>query len=214
MCNLVTLKASVDEVASAFGARRPLTNAQPGDVYPGGQGFVVREDGGTRTLDAMTWGFPVRLKHMKATSKPKPVNNARDNKLMSFWRTWFTNPAQRCLIPFTAFAEAEGEKGRMTRTWIRPTDQPLAACAGLWRTSDEWGDCYTMVMVDATKELFHVHDRMPVILQAADHDRWLRAEPADAMMLVTQYPAKRLIVERTDISWFSRKPPTGSPTLL
>ena len=29
MCNLVTLKASVAEVASAFGARRPLTNAHP-----------------------------------------------------------------------------------------------------------------------------------------------------------------------------------------
>ena len=40
MCNLVTLKASVDEVASAFGARRPLTDAQPGEVYPGEQGFV------------------------------------------------------------------------------------------------------------------------------------------------------------------------------
>src|SRR3546814_8541248 len=95
MCNLVTLKASVAEVASAFGARRPLTNAQPGEVYPGGQGFVVRDDAGTRALQSMTWGFPVRLKHMKPTSKPKPVNNASDDKLMTFWRTWFTNPAQR-----------------------------------------------------------------------------------------------------------------------
>ena len=215
MCNLVTLKASVAEVASAFGARRPLTNAQPGDVYPGGQGFVVREDGGARALEAMTWGFPVRLKHMKPTSKPKPVNNARDDKLMSFWRTWFTNPAQRCLIPFTAFAEAEGEKGRMTRTWLSVTDQPLAACAGLWRRSDEWGDCYTMVMVDATDELFHIHDRMPVILHAADHDRWLRAGTEEAMKLVAKYPADLIAVERTDIHWFSRKaPPAEAPGLF
>lgn len=215
MCNLVTLKASVAEVASAFGARRPLTNAQPGDVYPGGQGFVVREHDGARTLQSMTWGFPVRLKHMKPTSKPKPVNNARDDKLMTFWRTWFTNPAQRCLIPFTAFAEAEGETGRMTRTWLSVADQPLAACAGLWRPSDEWGDCYTMVMVDATEELFHLHDRMPVILHAADHDQWLRAGPEDAMKLVSQYPAERLAVERTNIPWFSRKSPEAdAPRLL
>ena len=176
---------------------------------------MVREDRGARALDAMTWGFPVRLKHMKPTSKPKPVNNARDDKLMTFWRTWFTNPAQRCLIPFTAFAEAEGEKGRMTRTWLSATDQPLAACAGLWRPTDEWGDCYTMVMVDATEELFHIHDRMPVILHAADHDRWLGADPQDAMKLVTQYPAKRLAVERTDIPWFSRKSAAAeTPKLL
>ena len=57
MCNLVTLKASVDEVASAFGARRPRTNAQPGEVYPGGQGFVVRDDAGTRASYIMGSSF-------------------------------------------------------------------------------------------------------------------------------------------------------------
>lgn len=215
MCNLVTLKASVAEVASAFGARRPLTNAQPGEVYPGGQGFVVRDDAGTRALQSMTWGFPVRLKHMKPTSKPKPVNNARDDKLMSFWRPWFTNPAHRCLIPFTSFAEAEGEKGRMTRTWISVTDQPLAAWAGLWRSTDEWSDCYTGVMVDATEELFHIHDRMPVILHPEDHDAWLQAPAEEAMALVAKYPADRLAVERTDVPWFSRKaPPADAPNLF
>src|SRR3546814_326547 len=131
------------------------------------------------------------------------------------WRTWFTNPAQRCLIPITAFAEAEGEKGKMTRTWLSVVDQPLAACAGLWRPTDEWGDCYTMVMVDATEELFDIHDRMPVILHAADHDAWLQASAEEAMKLVTQYPASRLEVERTDVPWFSRKPPSAyAPTLL
>src|SRR3546814_11354953 len=81
MCNLVTLNSTVDEVASYFKSRRPqATNASPGDVYPGGQGFVVRQDGGERVLQAMTWGFPVRLKHMQPTSKPKPVHNARSEE--------------------------------------------------------------------------------------------------------------------------------------
>src|SRR3546814_14761479 len=79
--------------------------------------------------------------------------------------------SQRCLIPFTAFAEAEGAAGAMTKTWIRVADQPLAAWAGLWRPTDEWGDCYTGVMVDATAELFDIHDRMPVILRPDEHDR-------------------------------------------
>src|SRR3546814_20027824 len=84
MCNLVTLKASVAEVASAFGARRPLTNAQPGEVYPAGQEFVVRDDAGTRALQSMPWGFPVRPKHMKPRSKPEPLNNARAPHLQTF----------------------------------------------------------------------------------------------------------------------------------
>lgn len=216
MCNLVTLNASTDEVATHFKARRPkATNVSPGDAYPGGQGFVVREETGERIVQPMTWGFPVRLKTMKPTSKPKPVNNARDDKLLTFWRPWFTDPAQRCLIPFTSFAEAEGEKGKMTRTWISVADQPLAAWAGLWRPSDEWGDCYTGVMVDATEKLWHIHDRMPVILQPADHEAWLRAPAEEAMALVAKYSADLLVVERTDVPWFSRKPAApDAPVLL
>ena len=206
MCNLVTLKASVDEVASSFRARRPKnTNASPGDVYPGWQGFVIREQAGERFMEAMTWGFPIRLKYMKPTSKPKPVNNARDDKLMTFWRQWFTNPAHRCLIPFTAFAEAEGPKGKMTRTWLSVADQPLAAWAGLWRPTDEWSDCYTGVMVDATEELFDIHDRMPVILRPEHHDLWLRGPAAEAMALVEKYPAVLLNVERTNEPWFASR---------
>ena len=130
MCNLVTLNSTVDEVASYFKSRRPqATNASPGDVYPGGQGFVVRQDGGERVLQAMTWGFPVRLKHMKPTSKPKPVNNARDDKLMSFWRPWFTSPAHRCLIPFTSFAE-----GQQLQIVFQPVGDPVEQPGTLgWR---------------------------------------------------------------------------------
>ena len=96
MTTTTTLAVSDAEVASAFGARRPRSNAQPGDVYPGGQGFVVRDDAGARALQSMTWGFPVRLKHMKPTSKPKPVNNASDDKMLTpFWNHWFTTPAHR-----------------------------------------------------------------------------------------------------------------------
>lgn len=122
---------------------------------------------------------------------------------------------QRCLIPFTSFAEAEGEPGKMTRTWIRVADQPLAAWAGLWRPTDEWGDAYTGVMVDATKELCDIHDRMPVILHPDAHDTWLRADAEEAMKLLTQYPASELVAERTDEPWFARKAkPAEDRTLI
>ena len=154
------------------------------------------------------------LRAARHPRKPKPVNNARDDKLMTFWRTWFTNPAQRCLIPLTAFAEAEGPDGKKTKTWISVADQPLAACAGLWRPTDEWGNCHTMVMVDATEELWDIHDRMPVILRPEDHDAWLHAPAEEAMALVAQYPAAQLQVRRTDEPWSTRKPAAATPTLL
>lgn len=142
-------------MARAFDAYVPRGLNLGADVYPTYPGMVIRQHDGQRVAQQMTWGFPLRLKSMKPTSKPKPVNNARDDKLMTpFWKRWFTDTEYRCLIPFTEFAEAEGPKGKMTRTWISVRDQPLAAWAGLWRPSDEWGDVYTGLMVDATKELW------------------------------------------------------------
>ncbi|ASR50288.1 SOS response-associated peptidase [Blastomonas fulva] len=219
MCNLVTLKTSIAEVAQTFFARiGGNTNASSGDVYPGYQGFVIREENEERLLEAMTWGFPRHSVNRKTgkPNKPNPVNNARDDKLMSahgMWKKWFTDTQYRCLIPFTAFAEAEGETGRMTKTWISVADQPLAAWAGLWRPSDEWGDCYTGVMVDATRELWHIHDRMPVILEADEHDRWLHAPAAEAMAMLRQYPADRLRVDQTSEPWSSRRT-ADTPLLL
>lgn len=216
MCNLYTNKTAVQEMADLFKAQAPRGFNAPADVYPGYPGLVVREDDGARAIDQMTWGFPVRLKGMKPTSKPKPVNNARDDKLLTpFWKHWFTTPAHRCLIPFTAFAEAEGPKGRMTRTWISVADQPTAAWAGLWRPTDEWGDAYTGVMVDATEELFDIHDRMPVILHPDEHEAWLRAPAEEAITLVRKYPASRLVVDRTAEPWFKAKPSASdTPSLL
>lgn len=217
MCNLYTNKSTVQEMADLFRAKAPRGFNAPADVYPGYPGLVVRENGGARVIEQMTWGFPVRLKGMKPTSKPKPVNNARDDKLLTgFWKHWFVTPAQRCLIPFTAFAEAEGPKGKMTRTWISVADQPLAAWAGLWRPTDEWGNAYTGVMVDATEELWDIHDRMPVILHPDDHEAWLRAPAEEAMALVQKYPADKLAVDRTAEPWFAgrREAPSQPPPLL
>ena len=221
MCNQITLKASVDEVASHFKARRPKpTNASTGDVWKGGTGFIVRENAGERVMDAMTWGFPKYLKNKRTgeLNKPLKVNNARDDHLMNpfgMWHEWFIQPGQRCLIPITAFAEAVGASPNMTRTWVRVADQPIAACAGFWRPTDEWGDSYTMVMVDAVPEMMEIHDRMPVILHPDDWDRWLHADADEAMALVKQYPANQLIVEPTDELWVpKRRPNDRQPELL
>lgn len=42
--------------------------------------------------------------------------------------------------------------------------EDIFACVGLWRTSDEWGDVYPMVMTDVGGAAAEVHVRMPVLL--------------------------------------------------
>jgi putative SOS response-associated peptidase YedK len=159
----------------------------------------------------MTWGFPLALTGAKGQPlKPRPVNNARSDRLATpFWRNAFET--RRCLIPLDAWAEAEGEKGRMTRTWLSLPDAPLFAVAGLWRPTAEWGDAYAMVMTDtAGCEAETVHSRMPVVLAPADHARWLTATPQEALGLCRPWNGP-LVIDRTREAWgrpdAARKPP-------
>jgi hypothetical protein len=114
MCNLYAMRSGPAEIGSLFGVLAEGGANFAAEVYPGYPGLVVAE----ACVQAMTWGFPLVLKS-KVTGlplKPKPVNNTREDKLgAAFWRDSFAR--RRCLIPVSAWAEAEGAKGSMARTW-------------------------------------------------------------------------------------------------
>jgi putative SOS response-associated peptidase YedK len=197
MCNLYRMKKSVDEVAGLFRVT-PDSGANFGEeVYPSYPDVVVAE-GRART---MTWGFPLAMKSKKTglPLKPKPINNAREDKLSTaFWRDSFVK--RRCLIPITAWAEAEGEKGRMTRTWHSTPGEELFAVAGVWRSTAEWNDAYSMVMVDGCEQMAEVHDRMPVILAQDTWEQWTAGSPEEAFALCRTC-VDPLTIERTEQPW-------------
>lgn len=204
MCNLYRLTHSADEVAKLFGAIAQDVRVIPGnatsEVYPGYPGLVLAEG----AVRPMAWGFPLALTGAKGQPlKPKPVNNARSDKLASpFWSASFR--ARRCLIPLNAYAEAEGPKGAMTRTWFSPPDSPMMAVAGLWRDTAEWGAAYAMVMTGANEQAAAVHHRMPLILDPDDWSGWLGGDPQAALALCRPY-AGALTVTRTDVPWAARR---------
>jgi putative SOS response-associated peptidase YedK len=198
MCNLYRMTKNVAEVAAWFAAVDAAQGANfAEEVYPGYTGLVVAEG----AVRAMTWGFPLVLKGAKGQPlKPKPVNNARTDKLATFfWRHSFEE--RRCLIPLTGWAEAQGARGRMTRTWLSLPDAPLFAAAGVWRQSEEWGACYSMVMTDSQgTDAASVHERMPVLLAPDDQARWTDGSPAAALDLCRGW-AGPLAIDRTDQPW-------------
>ena len=214
MCNLYTERASAAEVAAHFGVSHPMNTNAGGEVYPGGTGMVVREEEAVRSLQSMTWGFPLRLKGMAPTAKPKPVNNIADLQ-KPMWKGLAAKPHWRCLIPLTAFAEAEGAKGAKTRTWFNVKDQPIFAWAGLWRVSDEWGPVYSGVMTDCNEAIRPVHDRMPVLLMPDEYDRWLNGSFDDALGFQQRcFPDELIEMTRTDELWVKRKTAPEAPAML
>ena len=197
MCNLYRMTKTTDEVGKWFDAQNAAQGANfGGEIYPGYPGMVITEG----QLRSMTWGFPLQRKGAKGKPlKPKPVNNARTDKLSRFfWRSSFEK--RRCLIPLTGWAEAQGPKGAMTRTWLSVADADQFACAGIWRSSDEWGDVYSMVMTEAAGPAAEVHSRMPVLLAPENYTEWLSSDPAAAIELCRSWTGD-LTISRTDESW-------------
>jgi len=190
------MNKSASEVAKLFEVELVQGGNAGGYVYPGYPGWVV----GQNHIKTMHWGFPLSLKGKSGQAlKPKPVNNTRSDKLASpFWRSSFEQ--RRCLIPLTAFAEAEGPRGAKTRTWLSVSNESIFACAGIWRTSDEWGTVYSMVMTDPSVQTEQVHDRMPVILRPENYQEWLAGTPDAAAALCKPYDGE-LTIERTSQLW-------------
>ncbi|MDH7640260.1 SOS response-associated peptidase [Sphingomonas oryzagri] len=201
MCNLYTERKSTAEVAAHFGVDDPMDTNAGEEVYPGAPGLVVREEEGRRVLQSMSWGWPVRLKFMKPDSKPKAINNCADIR-KSMWIGFARKTQWRCLIPLTAFAEAEGPKGAMTRTWFTLKDQPIFAWAGLWRPSDEWGPVYSGVMTNANAAIAPVHDRMPVLLMPHEYEQWLHGSFDEALAFQERvFPDELIEITRTTELW-------------
>lgn len=199
MCNLYRLSKGPAEIAKLFGTSADPPGNAGQKVYPGYPGLVIAEG----RVRQMTWGFPLSLKGTNGQPlKPKPVNNARTDKLDGgFWRPSFQ--ARRCLIPVSEFAEAEGEKGAKTCTWFSLPNDEVFAVAGIWRETAEWGPAYSMIMTDACGHVAGVHDRMPVILQAKHWAGWLGGSSDVARQLCRPYAAD-MTVRRTSDLWVRR----------
>ncbi|GGC04976.1 DUF159 family protein [Novosphingobium endophyticum] len=199
ICNLYRLTSPAEAVGALFRAEVAGGINHASQIYPGYKGLVLA--GGA--VRAMTWGFPLAvIGRGGVRGRPRPVNNARSDRLASpFWKSSFEH--RRCLIPLSAFAEAQGPKGCKTRTWISLPGEPLFACAGLWRESEEWGPVYAMVMTDAALATAQVHERMPVIVPPQAHGQWMRGSSAEALALCEPW-TRAVTIDRTDEPWAGR----------
>ncbi|TCU51415.1 putative SOS response-associated peptidase YedK [Novosphingobium sp. PhB57] len=210
ICNLYRLTTPFDAVAALFGVK---TKGRPNHseiVSPTGSGLVVVKD----EVRAMHWGFPrVVVSHMSGEAlKPKAVTNTRSDRIGSpFWLKSFKS--RRCLVPVSAWAEAAGERGRMTRTWFSLPDQSAFAIAGIWLNSPEWGHVFSMLTVEGHAQMDALNDRMPVILRQEDWRTWTDGSPTAAHALCRTWRAS-LMVTPTDQTWSDRISPAAAQTQL
>jgi putative SOS response-associated peptidase YedK len=164
----------------------------------------LNSDTGEREIVMMRWGL------IPAWSRNAKIGYSTINAKAE---TVATTPAfreafksRRCLIPADAFYEWQKIDAKTKQPFaIGMKDGSPYAFAGLWErwrdpASKEPLETFTVITTDANELLEAMHDRMPVILEPKDYDRWLQpGDPARPPTdLLRAFPADQMIAWKVD----------------
>jgi len=218
MCGRFTLRASAETIAEqfalfeapAFAARFNIAPTQPVPVIrmPREQTLPRRE------LVWMRWGLvPAWAKDLAIGSR---LINVRAETAAEKPAFRAAVRSRRCLVVADGFYE--WQRGGRTKQpyFIRLRGDRPFAFAGVWEAWE--GTDHSMlescaILTSAANELVRpIHDRMPVILSAADWAVWLDPaieDPRQLMPLLVPYPSNEM--ESQPVGDFVNSPAHDSP---
>ena len=131
MCNRYRATPGQAEIAKRYGISVTVDPPRlpPPELFPKKPAWVVRRQDDELALDAMEWGVPFTVKNPRTgRTSTKPVTNVR-HLSSGFWRNMLSNPANRCLVPVSEFAEPEGEVGSKVWRWFSLPSAPIFSFA-------------------------------------------------------------------------------------
>jgi putative SOS response-associated peptidase YedK len=222
MCGRYVRKSSRGQIARSFDVDPenvaefpPSYNVAPQTFQP-----VVRlnRDTGAREVVLMRWGLvPYWSKEPKIGYS---TINAKAEKITTSPSFREAMLRRRCLVPSDAFYEWQKLDTKNKQPFaIELASGGLYAFAGLW---DRWRDLrtrepletFTIITTDANELLAPLHDRMPVILEPKDYQRWLTPGDPERLPvdLLRPYPAEKMRAWKVDRRVGNAK--NDSPDLL
>jgi putative SOS response-associated peptidase YedK len=167
------------------------------NVAPGDDVLAVTTDReGSPRGDVLRWGLVPYWADDPKTLGLKLIN-ARSETMAGkpAFRDAFAR--RRCLILADGFYEWEKRPDGTTQPWwvTRPGGEPFAF-AGLWATWRAQPDVEPLrtcaiVTTWTSRALAHIHDRMPVMLDAGAEDAWLDGATAPAALAEMCVPLER-----------------------
>jgi putative SOS response-associated peptidase YedK len=177
MCGRFTLYAKGEILAAEFGVPAPGEASPRYNIAPSQDVAAVRASpvGGAREMARLRWGL------VPSWAKDPAIGNRLINARSETVREKpsFRNAfrRRRCLIPASGFYEwRRNERGKQP-FYVRMRDGRVFAFAGVWDRweSPEGGviESCAILTTGANAVLAPIHDRMPVILERAQYERWL-----------------------------------------
>jgi putative SOS response-associated peptidase YedK len=179
MCGRYSLSSSPDELFDEFGIHPPADYTPRYNIAPQQQVAIVgRPQGDALEFATMQWGL-VPSWSEDGSGGARSIN-ARAETLLD--RPTFRDPFlyRRCWVLADGFYEWTGEDKARQPWRFQRRDSRAFAFAGLWDrwTGEDGGVLFTCAIIttDAGPIVRGIHDRMPVILSAADRLIWLEPE--------------------------------------
>ncbi|NDJ18897.1 SOS response-associated peptidase [Myxacorys almedinensis] len=182
MCGRFSQTHSAESIAKLFHLQtipdwQPRYNIAPTQSIP-----AIVQSAQHREFKKFRWGLvPSWAKDVSIGSK---LINARAETVAEkpSFRDAFRR--RRCLILADGFYEWKTQSGQKQPFYIRLKDGSPFAFAGLWErrgaAQGEMLETCTIITTDANDSAATVHNRMPVILDPDEYDRWLNLD-ADAI---------------------------------
>jgi len=184
LCTRYSLTTPAEAVRAFFKAPSVEDFPPRYNIAPSQPVLIARNDVHNRPeLQLVRWGLiPSWLKDPKTLGAP--LLNARAETAAEKPAFRGAMRHRRCLVPTTGFYEWTGKRSARQPHLIRLKDQDLFALAGVWEgwLGADGSEIETMAILTtaANEDMARLHDRMPVILDRADFDRWLDSRPGTA----------------------------------
>jgi len=164
MCNLYRLEKgpeAIRAVVAQLDFPEGIPNFEPRDIHITEQAPIIRANPEGWELVQRRWSWP--------GPAGKPVYNYR-----SEGREF---PTGRCLILTDGFYEytapADPKQKRKDRWIFTKPDEDWFAIAGLWRTSKDVGEAFTMLTTEPGPDVAKYHARQVAVLRRDQWEEWL-----------------------------------------
>jgi putative SOS response-associated peptidase YedK len=202
MCNLYSIDIGQQAIRDIAKAMRDVTGNMPSlpGVFPDYFAPIVRNaPDGVRELTMARWGMPSSSFAITGKKIDPGVTNVR-NLSSPHWRRWLSVP-NRCVVPFTSFAENELQPdGSRPPVWFALDEsRPLAFFAGVWtrwtsvrkvKEGETTNDLFAFLTTEPNAVVAPIHSKaMPVILTKPEQiELWMTAAIGDALALQLPLP--------------------------
>lgn len=159
----------------------PRFNVAPSQEAP----IVVRHS--PNHFKIVKWGF--MPKWMEGKKGMRALINARSDNLLTS-KTYFEPlKTSRCIVPATNFYEWKKISDGKIPYCFKVKGEEFFSMAGLIV-----GDAFVIITTEPNETMAPVHNRMPVILQKEDEDKWLNpdTEVEELYKLLIPYPDEEM----------------------